>query len=120
MGFVPAVLNRDVIDEIVQVSNEEAFAMARHVGGRKALAGISSGAAIHAAVKVAQRPELCGKLIVVIVPSNGERYLSTALCGGLEIRILIVAETGICTDGVRCRGKIRANPEIGVSCVNCI
>ncbi len=84
-GFVPAVLNRDVIDEIVQVSNEEAFVMARRVGREEGfLAGISSGAAIHAAVKVAQRPENAGKLIVVIAPSNGERYLSTDLYADLR------------------------------------
>ncbi len=84
-GFVPDVLNVAMIDEVVQVKNEEAFAMARRVGVEEGiLAGISSGAAIHAAVQVAQRPENAGKLIVVIIPSNGERYLSTALYADLR------------------------------------
>ncbi len=79
-GFVPAVLNRAVVDEIVTVSNDAAFetarALARHEG---ILCGISSGAAVWAALQVAARPESAGKLIVVILPSTGERYLSTEL-----------------------------------------
>jgi len=84
-GFVPDVLNTGVIDEVIQVTNDEAIAMARRVGREEGLlAGISSGAAIHAAVQVAHRPENAGKLIVVIVPSNGERYLSTVLYADLR------------------------------------
>jgi len=84
-GFVPAVLKTELIDEIIQVTNEEAFAMARRVPVEEGiLVGISSGAAIHAAVQVAKRPENAGKRIVVIVPSNGERYLSTALFADLQ------------------------------------
>jgi cysteine synthase A len=79
-GFVPDVLNTGIIDEIQQVSNDDAFAMARRLAMVVVIVvGISSGAAAAAALRVAARPENAGKLIVFVVPSNGERYLSTPL-----------------------------------------
>jgi len=82
-GFVPAVLDRAVIDEIAQVQSQDAFAMARRLAREEGLlVGISSGAAVHAAVELARRPEHAGKLIIVVAPDTGERYLSTALFEG--------------------------------------
>jgi cysteine synthase A len=83
-GFVPAVLNTKIYDEIVRVKNEDAMETARRTAREEGLlVGISSGAAIWAALQVAGREENTGKLIVVIIPSFGERYLSTALYAGL-------------------------------------
>jgi cysteine synthase A len=79
-GFVPDILRLDEVDEIALVTNEEAITMARRVMREEGLAiGISSGAAVHAAIQVGSRPENAGKRIVVIIPSNAERYLSTVL-----------------------------------------
>jgi cysteine synthase A len=83
-GFVPSILDRGVIDEVVQVSNDDSFAMARRVASEEGIpVGISSGAALTAAFDVASRDDMAGKLIVVIIPSFAERYVSTALFEGL-------------------------------------
>jgi cysteine synthase A len=83
-GFAPGVLDTAIYDEIAKVTNDEAFEMARRVAKLEGLpVGISSGAALTAAVRVGQRPENAGKKIVVIIPSFAERYLSTALFDGL-------------------------------------
>jgi len=83
-GFVPAILDRGVMDEIILVSNDDAFDMARKCAAIEGLpVGISSGAALAAAFDVAARDEMAGKLIVAIIPSFAERYLSTALFEGL-------------------------------------
>ena len=83
-GFAPAILDREIYDEVVQVTNEESFEMARRVARIEGVpVGISSGAALSAAVRIGQRDENAGKQMVVIIPSFAERYLSTALFDGL-------------------------------------
>lgn len=83
-GFAPAVLNTAVYDEVVCVNNEDAFETARQAARQEGLlVGISSGAALWAALQVARRPEHADKIIVTIIPSFGERYLSTALYANL-------------------------------------
>jgi cysteine synthase len=83
-GFVPQILDVALIDEVLRISNDSAFRMAREVARLEGMAvGISSGAALAAAIELGQRAEMAGKLIAVVLPDTGERYLSTALFDGL-------------------------------------
>ena len=83
-GFIPQVLNTKIYDEIIRVKGDDAFDIARRMAKEEGLlVGISSGAATWAALQVSRRPENAGKLIVVIIPDFGERYLSTALFANL-------------------------------------
>ena len=94
-GFIPGNLNVDIIDEVIQVSDDDAFATARLLAKDEGLpAGISSGAAVWAAIQLGKRPEYAGKRIVVIAASSTERYLSTALAESVreEVAHLPVSE----------------------------
>ncbi len=85
-GFIPGNLNLDVIDGVQQVENEQAFAMARRLADEEGIpAGISSGAAVHAALRIAAREDMAGKRIVVVLPSMAERYMSTDLFRNIEV-----------------------------------
>ncbi len=87
-GFIPVNYDASVVDEVITVSNQEAIDTAKELSLREGIfVGISSGAAVFGALQVAKRPENEGKMIVVIIPSFGERYLSTALCADIHAEV---------------------------------
>lgn len=80
VGFIPEVLNRSILDEVIPVTDEEALACARRLAREEGIvAGVSSGAALHAALAIASREDSAGRMIVLILPDTGERYVSTSL-----------------------------------------
>jgi cysteine synthase len=99
VGFIPRILNRAIIDEVVVVTDEEAFSCARRLAREEGiLAGVSSGAAVHAALRIAARPESEGAVVVTIIPDTGERYITTALFEQADRR----SAAPVLGDGERC------------------
>jgi cysteine synthase A len=95
-GFIPSILDLTIIDEVVQVTNDQAYEFARRLAKEEGiLAGISSGAAVFAALQIARRTESQGKLIVTVLPSTGERYLSTPLFADVETQAAVPAGSNI-------------------------
>jgi cysteine synthase A len=105
VGFIPDVLNRSIIDEVIAVPDSDAFACARRLAKEEGIvAGISSGAALHAALAVASRPEAAGKMIVVLLADTGERYVTTALFSAVASTGHDAAQPSIAADRPQAAG----------------